>query len=334
MKTSLFLLGLVLCACLAAAAQSSPPQPPNTPAASSAPSPVVEPPKIDPEKEASIRRLLDLMGSTTQLRAVMEQGVARMKPLLVEILPPGEYREQLAELVLEKYKARFPTEMLNEAVIPIYDRYFSLEEIRGLIQFYESPLGRKENSVMAQMIPEISKMSADIAQRVNREAMRDVLNEHPELKAALQAAYAASNSTPDGVPGGIPGGVRGGVLGGERGGATDAPPPPAPPGGVRRIRVSAGVQEAKIINKVAPVYPPLARQARIQGTVKLHAIIGTDGTIEQLEVVSGHPLLIRAATDAVKQWRYKPTLLEDQPVMVETYIDVIFGLGEKPPQPQ
>jgi protein TonB len=87
------------------------------------------------------------------------------------------------------------------------------------------------------------------------------------------------------------------------------------------------VQEAKLINQVRPMYPALARQARVQGTVRLHAIIAKDGTIQQLEVVSGPPLLIQAARDAVLQWRYKPTLLSDEPVEVETYIDVIFTLG-------
>jgi len=73
--------------------------------------------------------------------------------------------------------------------------------------------------------------------------------------------------------------------------------------------------------------PALARQARVQGTVRMHAVIAKDGSIQQLEVVSGPPLLIQAARDAVLQWRYKPTLLSDEPVEVETFIDVIFTLG-------
>ena len=114
----------------------------------------------------------------------------------------------------------------------------------------------------------------------------------------------------------------GGILGGTGGG-----PPPPKPEGPKRVRISQGVQEAKLINQVKPVYPPLARQARIQGVVKLRAIISKEGTIQQLEVVAGPPLLIQAAVDAVRQWRYKPTLLSDEPVEVETFIDVIFSLG-------
>jgi periplasmic protein TonB len=129
-----------------------------------------------------------------------------------------------------------------------------------------------------------------------------------------------------GVPGGVAGGSMGGVLGGVIGGMGTAPPPPKPKSGP--LRVGGNVQAAKIINRVQPVYPPLARQTRISGTVRLHAIISKDGTIQQLEVVSGHPLLQQAALDAVRQWRYQPTLLNGDPVEVDTTIDVIFSLNQ------
>ena len=83
-----------------------------------------------------------------------------------------------------------------------------------------------------------------------------------------------------------------------------------------------------MIKKVTPTYPPLAKQARIQGTVRFNAVIGKDGTIQNLTVVSGHPLLVPAATDAVKQWVYKPTLLNGEPVEVITQIDVNFTLSQ------
>jgi protein TonB len=130
-----------------------------------------------------------------------------------------------------------------------------------------------------------------------------------------------------GVPGGVAGGSMGGVLGGVIGGIGTAPPPPKPkPSGP--IRVGGNVQAARIVNRVQPIYPPLARQTRISGTVRLHAIISKDGTIQQLEVISGHPLLQQAALDAVRQWRYQPTLLNGEPVEVDTTIDVIFSLNQ------
>ena len=125
-----------------------------------------------------------------------------------------------------------------------------------------------------------------------------------------------------GVAGGIPGGSAGGLLGGV---IAAAPPPPPPP--PERVRVGGQVQAAKLVNQPRPVYPPLARQARIQGTVRLEAVINKEGVIEELKVISGHPLLIPAAQAAVAQWRYEPTLLNGMPVEVITTIDVNFTLG-------
>jgi protein TonB len=125
-------------------------------------------------------------------------------------------------------------------------------------------------------------------------------------------------------------GVFGGVdslLGGLGEGATGVAPPPPPVARVSRTKVGGQVQEAKIIARPNPVYPPLARQARIQGKVQLHAIIDKDGRVGELQVVSGHPLLVKAALDAVQNWRYQPTVLNGEPVEVDTTIDVNFVLG-------
>ncbi len=129
-----------------------------------------------------------------------------------------------------------------------------------------------------------------------------------------------------GVAGGVAGGQMGGVIGGVIGGVGAAPPPPKPT--QTRIRQGGNVTAAKLLNRVQPLYPPLARQTRISGTVRLHAIIGKNGGVEQLEVMSGHPLLVQAALDAVKQWRYQPTQLNGEPVEVDTTIDVIFSLNQ------
>ena len=106
-------------------------------------------------------------------------------------------------------------------------------------------------------------------------------------------------------------------------------PPPSPSGssGAERIRVGGDIQQFNLIHRVDPAYPPLARQARIQGTVRFKAIIGGDGTVLNLQLVSGHPLLVQAARQAVMQWLYKPTMLNGQPVEVVTQIDVGFSLS-------
>jgi len=104
------------------------------------------------------------------------------------------------------------------------------------------------------------------------------------------------------------------------------PPQTAPQQTAPAIKRSEGVQQALLVRRIEPSYPILARQAGVEGTVRLHAVIGRDGTIRELEVLSGHPLLVNAARDAVREWRYQPTLLNGEPVEVETYITVVFQL--------
>jgi TonB family protein len=106
-------------------------------------------------------------------------------------------------------------------------------------------------------------------------------------------------------------------------------PPSVPAPMPSRIRVAGNVAQAQLVHQVPPVYPPLARAAGITGTVTLHAIIARDGSVSQLEYVSGPPLLMKPTMDAVAQWRYKPTLLNGAPVEVDTTISVIFSLGGK-----
>jgi protein TonB len=134
----------------------------------------------------------------------------------------------------------------------------------------------------------------------------------------------ASAGVVGGVPGGIPGGQMGGVIGGIISSTPVAVPKVATP---QRVRVSQGVVSGLKVRDVKPVYPPLARQARIQGTVVLHAVISKDGSIEGLTLVSGHPMLAPAAIDAVKQWKYKPYLLNGEPVEVDTEVQVNFTLA-------
>ncbi len=127
-----------------------------------------------------------------------------------------------------------------------------------------------------------------------------------------------------GVPGGIPGGQMGGVIGGIISSTPVAVPKVATP---QRVRVSQGVTQGLLIRKIQPPYPPLARQARIQGQVLLQAEISKSGDIENLRLISGHPMLAPAAIEAVKQWKYRPYILNGEPVEVETQITVIFSLS-------
>jgi|SRR5581483_5947355 protein TonB len=135
---------------------------------------------------------------------------------------------------------------------------------------------------------------------------------------------AAISGVVGGVPGGVPGGQMGGVIGGIISSTPVAVPKAATP---QRVRVSQGVSQGLLIHQVKPTYPPLARQARIQGSVVLQAVIAKDGSIQNLRVVQGHPMLVQSALDAVKQWRYKPYYLNGEPVEVETQITVNFTLA-------
>jgi len=106
----------------------------------------------------------------------------------------------------------------------------------------------------------------------------------------------------------------------------DAPAPP-PTHRTERLRVSEPVINARLIRRIEPVYPPLAMQLRREGRVELHAIIATDGTIQSLEVENGDPLFIQSALTAVREWRYQPTILDGQPIEVDTHITVIYSLN-------
>ena len=139
---------------------------------------------------------------------------------------------------------------------------------------------------------------------------------------------ATTGGAVGGVPGGIPGGQLDGVIGGiiSSSSSLAAVPSLSKPvvPTVQRMRVSPGVTKGLLIHRVEPSYPPLAQQAHIQGDVVLTAIIDKEGNVQHLQLVSGHPLLAPAAIEAVKQWRYKPFLLNGQPLEVETTVTVSF----------
>jgi protein TonB len=164
-------------------------------------------------------------------------------------------------------------------------------------------------AVKAPKIINIQKMTAPTVIPKNIAVVKD------------EAPVIYTNNS-DGVAGGT-----GNVLGGLIGSGPAGPPPPPKPATPSRIRVGGNVEAASLINKVTPIYPPIAKTAHVSGTVVLHAIISKDGSIQELQYVSGPPLLMKSAMDAVKEWRYKPTMLNGDPVEVDTTIDVVFTLG-------
>lgn len=131
-----------------------------------------------------------------------------------------------------------------------------------------------------------------------------------------------------GVPGGVPGGQMGGVIGGIITGAERAsiPAMPRPPAPKAPIRVGGRVKPPRPISTPPPAYPPLAKIGRVQGEVDIDTVIDTDGNVVQMRVLSGPPLLIPAALEALRMWRYEPTYLNEQPVPVSMLVVVRFHL--------
>jgi periplasmic protein TonB len=127
-----------------------------------------------------------------------------------------------------------------------------------------------------------------------------------------------------------------GVLGGDPNGPDipgtgnrQLPPEIKPPKPAQPLKLSSGVMEAALIRQIQPIYPQSARMMHLSGEVVLHAIIGSDGSVRELQVMSGHPILAQAALAAVREWRYRPTMLSGEPVEVDTTITVHFDLGSQ-----
>jgi len=138
---------------------------------------------------------------------------------------------------------------------------------------------------------------------------------------------AATGGVVGGVPGGAVGGIYGGVFSEVSTRSLPVPASAPDPAPTKRVRLAARVAEANLVHEVAPKYPPEAGQARIEGAVVLMAVIGKDGCVQDVQVESGLPVLAQAAVDAVKQWRYKPYLLNGEPVEVASRITINFTLS-------
>lgn len=186
--------------------------------------------------------------------------------------------------------------------------------------------------------PPAAAAPTQIMRRIESEVMDGHLRAPGRIPQKVQMIHEEEApppiSTGGGVVGGVPGGIPGGQLGGVIGGIISATssiaavPKLAAPVRPERVRISQGVTRGQLIQKVDPPYPPIARAARIEGQVVLTAVISQRGEIENLALVSGHPMLVPAAIDAVKQWHYRPFLLNGSPVEVETTITITFQLTQ------
>jgi protein TonB len=146
-----------------------------------------------------------------------------------------------------------------------------------------------------------------------------------EIKMVAEKEAPPSSFGVAGMEGMGGSGAAGGVIGSVFGNST--PQPVVKVAAPKKIAISSGVATGLLIQEVRPIYPPIAKAARQSGTVVLHALISKTGTIEDLKVISGNAMLQSAALDAVRQWRYRPYMLNGEPVEVDTTINVVFNLG-------
>ena len=207
----------------------------------------------------------------------------------------------------------------------IYTQALPTAQLKSLLTAPSSPTTSKppaEVRVQQRVVTprKLSAMTAPIAipKQINRNIQ--------ELQTAPEVAVPGVETTGNGGTDGVIQGMIASVPGPPPGPAPAPIPKQKPASGP--LRVATGVAEANLVHKVVPIYPPLAKSARVQGTVEFTAVINKEGQIDNLRLVHGHPLLVEAARQAVLQWRYRPTLLNGQPVEVVTDIIVNFMLSQ------
>lgn len=153
--------------------------------------------KIDPAKEADIRRLLDLVGTAALVHQMVDRMEQSMKPVLSRSLPPGDYRDRLIALFFEKFNSKFSDQQVVDLAIARYDENFSDDEIKQMIAFDQTPIGQKVIKVLPKLTAELQDDGGKLGREVGQQSMIEVLQEHPELKQALQEAAAQKPSGPN-----------------------------------------------------------------------------------------------------------------------------------------
>jgi periplasmic protein TonB len=208
--------------------------------------------------------------------------------------------------------------LLSLVLIPLFHADVLLPERRTLTMLYAPPAATS-SSVANPPTPTSSFRNTPTTIRI------------PSAVHTPQEAPSAPVVAAGGVVGGVPGGVVGGIPGGVLSGVLHYGTAPVlastPAASPKRVRVPAAMAEANLVYDVAPKYPPEAGRSRIEGTVVLMALIGKDGTVQDVRVQSGLSVLAQAAIEAVKQWRYRPYLLNGEPVEVDSQITINFNLS-------
>lgn len=274
----------------------------------------------DPIKIAQIHRLLEVMDIANNVARGTTGSIPELDKLTDSLMtwpgaPPEvlERAKKRQELAREIMLAKFHDVNFVDILVPIYDKHYSLDDINALIVFYQTPTGRRTLEVQPLISNEVRQSLTPILLTIMKDTQEQIKRDHPELDAS-------KDPRPNFGP--LSGGVVGGI-------STAAPPPPPPPPGSHPMRIVKGgdVAAATAIKKVSPVYPELARQEHVEGTVRLHTVIDTDGSVIEVDYVSGPEMLVQAAIDAVKQWQFRPTILNGAPIQVECVLAMDFHIA-------
>jgi hypothetical protein len=149
---------------------------------------------IDPAEEADIRELMDLMEAKATFTRMVDSMANNIRPLLLNALPPGPYRERLVQLFFEKFRAKVSPQYFLDLAVPVYAQYLSDAEIKGLIQFYKTPLGQKWISVQPKVAAGVSPTAHSWGVKLGSQTMQEVLQEHPDLAEELKEAERAAHA--------------------------------------------------------------------------------------------------------------------------------------------
>ncbi len=215
--------------------------------------------------------------------------------------------------------------LIIKKVAPEYPPLARQARIQGMVvlKVQISKTGDVENMQLISGHPMLAPSAIDAVKQWKYKPY--LLNGEP---VEVETNVTVNFTLPDKLPAeGVVGDMPGGIPEGEKGGIAPSTPADAPHLAVpQRIRVSAGVSQRLLVTKVPPQYPQEAKDQHIQGVVVMQVIIDKEGNVANVQLISGHPMLASAAIDAVKQWKYKPYLLNESPVEVETQVQVNFTL--------
>ena len=148
---------------------------------------------IGSAKEAAIRKLFEVSGIKESMKSTMAAALNNMRPTLTRMLPPGEYQGKLIDLFIERFQQKVKVDDIVELIVPIYDKYLSMEDVDALTKFYQTPAGKKALSTMTQVMVECATVSEKYGEDAGRQAMIEVIAEHPEIQKAIEEASKRPN---------------------------------------------------------------------------------------------------------------------------------------------